>query len=268
VNTDIDVQAYAAALRTADISIQPYQVGALSTFVAAAKANGYWTDLIEVYPFCGDGPVAPLYKLKTHSSLSRLMAWTALGPGNFGEQHVSPRTGATSNSLGSAQLYAIATGLTPATHLASNSSVSLGVVLHSMSSVIGYEMGCTGGSSTNFFAFRFNQSAVGGMEVGTGEVSPSLSSTSGSGFYIGSRTGAAVHKMFYNGAQVASNTVAPAALCTNPFTIMGCGLDGGYNTTLHRQMFGFVGNGLTDAKCVAMGADVLTLMKNLRRAIK
>lgn len=252
----------------AGLSIATEQVNALSTFVRSAKANGYWDDLVEVYPFCGTTLSAQLYKLKVHSSLSRAMTWTN-GAGST-DALCSPRTGMSSNAPSGSGLTAISTGLVPATHLASNASLSFGFVLTGMNAVATNDLGCgqtAGGTAMNA---RCNVTPA-WVEFGICEAAFNTVTTAGvSGFYIGTRTattGAGCVDLYRNGTSIGGANVTATALPSQTFTLFGRNYDGTSNQTAHRQSFAFIGNGLTAAKCSNFSTDVAVLWRTLRRVL-
>jgi hypothetical protein len=272
VNTDLDVQNYVAALRGANLSIDESSIAALATFVASAKANGYWNSLVEVYPFCGDTLAAQLYKLKAHASLSRVLTWTN-GVGST-DALCAPRSGITSNNLAGAGSTLLDSGLVPATHLASNISVSFGLAVSPQSVATGYEMGCYSVAGSQAFALA--------VDISINTVVAACGSTGGwdmshavgarpSGFYIATRTaasGASSQVLYRNGSAATSASTAAVALPTIKMGVCGRQLDGtSWQQSAHRQAFAFVGNGLDAATAATFSNDVAILLKNLRRVL-
>lgn len=263
MNTDSDVQAYVAALRSANLNISAHQVDALSEFASSAKAAGYWDSLLEVYPFCGDSMAAMQYKLKFVSSVGRTMAWTATDGST--NALCTPRTGMTSNDQSGSVATALNTGLIPSTHF--QSTYTIGMAFTSMSSGSSFEMGC------------YNTPQTSGIHIvsGSGAVQASLSTNTGfdlvsgttDGLFVCSRqaaSGASALVMYRNGVLAASNTTAFVANPTNGFFLMGRKTDSGNGQpTRNRQLFAFVSNLLTTAQVTSMNADAAVLLRNLRR---
>ncbi len=61
---DPDAQAYFDAIVSAGSTISAPQQAAVNTFCLAAKAGNYWTNLLEINPFCGSSLAGALVKLK------------------------------------------------------------------------------------------------------------------------------------------------------------------------------------------------------------
>lgn len=264
MNTDPEVQAYVAALRRAGLLISAHQVAALAEFCSSARSNGYWNNLLEVYPFCGETMAAMQFKLKTISTLPLQMAWTS-GDGSS-DALCAPRTGMTSNTPSGAGASNLSSGVIPSTHFSAD-NYSYGLALQQMNAASSYEMGNFSTADLAGISLRVNTTLnFVDANVGTGAFNITYNAGGAvGGFYHVNRSSSTSQILYKNGVNVASSSVATVARPVNLFTVFGRNFDGAAQLPSNRQHFAFCGTSFTPAQAALFGADVAVLLRSLRR---
>jgi hypothetical protein len=247
--SDPDAQAFIDAASITDST----QISAVNQLVLDLKGYGVWDKCKAIYPILGGSASSHAVNLKTPGTynLTFSTGWT----------HAS--TGMTSNGTGFSNTnFNTSTQSTlNSTHLsyysrtadAISSSFEIGNVITSNS----FGLSCGYGNVAYSDQYNYNTARV------------SQANTDARGFYIGTRTTSAIHKLFKNGNQFGTTNTGASGTFNNLVIYIGAYNNNGTASTnsVKQCAFASIGDGLTDTEAAdfytAVQAYQTTLSRNV-----
>jgi hypothetical protein len=261
-SVDADAQAWADAVTLAGGTYSAGDLTAMSAFITAAKANGYWTKLTCFGPLMGGQLTAALVQYKSG-------VWAPATNVNFVSGDYTRATGLTGNGT----TKYLNTGFIPSvsntlndTHLAayvrSSTAANGGTAIGALNS--------TGQMLALNFPFSDGVAYSDQYNISNGRISvPAL--TAPFGFGVGSRLAAANHAVYRNGASIGTSATATALGTLPNVALFVCALNnnGGGATQFAATPIGMYsgGPGLTGTDATNYNTDIQTLMTALGRNV-
>lgn len=220
---DSDAQAYFTAL--------PSDPGttfkdAWNTFVVSAKADGYYTKFIALYPLPGTS--------------AGNNAVNAKNPGTFDITWSGTITHDSNGFTGNGGAVHGSTGITPSTHMTLNDT-HLAVYCRTTAASSNPDMGCIATDRINL-ACRIGSNAI----TEHGSVFIVSANSDGQGFFVTSRRSNTDLELYKNGSSMATNTSAGGGSLPN--TVLAVGGSQGQGGSNHNIAFASAGSGLTDTE--------------------
>lgn len=261
IGIDLDVKSWLTDLRLNGLNASPLEVIALSRFVKRARANGYWTKLLEVYPFCGTSLAASMYKLKYPSGLTRALTWGGAKLGSFpDEKYYNSRFGF--KGAGD-QNYMMTSDFIPSINIASSASTYISVrVRYPNENDLNQNENLFGNNGTpGALSISLNSNSFQTQLNHTANISASDGNDQYGHLQANRRDGNIY--FFRDGVSMGGATPqAPTGLATQVMNATG---RANFQEGTYIYSFGSIGEGFLDADCEALGADVVILMNDLRR---
>lgn len=255
---DPETLGYQNRINAAGSSIGYQSLRLTDQLIRGLKTDGLRSSMVDVWPCAGTTLAGALVKLIYPSSDISSLINTNFSDGNYSES-VGLTGDGTSKYLN--------TQLVPGTHLSSDSSVHLSLHGNSTNAASATEMGANDG--TNQFSLILkngNLLIFDNFDNTTTRIS--ATNNNAIGFCVGSRTSNADARIYRNGDEVGSKTVA---LNTRPaiplyvFARNNSSTAGGLtNRTLS---FYSIGSGLSPTQVKALTARVQTYQKGLGRSV-
>jgi hypothetical protein len=257
-----EVLAYASNIVSASATISFADASAVDRFAKAAKANGYWTKLLEVGPMAGDSLTAARVKLKAYTGISTLLTNVGFVSGDYiatvgitGGSSKYLRTGFNANSYGNQNIglgVFVNDEFIPGTEFPIGLTTAVSPFLNFLflggSGVRTYN----GSSSANIQMFTVN-----GWQIGAGK-----------GFYHSERASSTSFKTFFNGVLGQTYTSVEAPTPANQDIYLMAGNAGGSAGSYFTNALSFytIDDGtLSDANALSLANDVRQLERELRR---
>jgi hypothetical protein len=191
---DADVQAFLVATGITDATI----VNALCTLVSSAKTNGWWTACNAIYPFVGGTATTHKFNLKNPADTNAAFRLLFTG----GVTHNA--NGVTGNGINASANTFLTQNLLSvnSTHISTYSRTN---VLETS-----IDIGCTGNIVSGSLSGLHHSPRFTGLDAvyrqnlnGT----PTAVNTDSRGFYLSTRQGATLSKMFKNGTQIITSAL-------------------------------------------------------------
>jgi hypothetical protein len=249
--SDADAQAFVTAANIVD----QVEANAINNLVIGLKADSLWTKMKAVYPFVGGTSTSTTYNLKNTAQYQ--ITWN--GGWTWNSNGV---TGNGSNSFAN-------TGFNPNSAFSTNDSAHLSLYSRTNSAASAYvDFGATNGAgSSTALNSAYTNSALSLLHNGGTGISTSNTNTQG--FYLGSRTTSAIHKLFKNSAQIGSTDTTSAG--TRPNLNLYLGAYNVNNSALYHTnrnyAFASIGDGLTDTEATNLNSRVTTFQTTLNRNV-
>lgn len=250
-SVDPDAQAFITAAGIVD----QVEANAINNLVIGMKADGLWTKMKAVYPFVGGTSTSTTYNLKNTAQYQ--ISWN--GGWTWNSNGV---TGNGSNSFAN-------TGFNPNSAFSTNDSAHLSLYSRTNSAASAYvDFGATNGAgSSTALNSAYTNSALSLLHNGGTGISTSNTNTQG--FYLGSRTTSAIHKLFKNTAQIGSTDTTSAG--TRPNLNLYLGAYNVNNSALYHTnrnyAFASIGDGLTDTEAANFYTAVQAFQTTLGRQV-
>ena len=247
--SDADAQAFVTNAGIVD----QVEANAVNNLVIGLKADGLWIKMKAVYPFVGGTSTSTTYNLRNTAQYQ--ISWN--GGWTWNSQGV---TGNASNSFAN-------TGFNPNSAFSTNDSAHLSLYSRTNSAASAYvDFGATNGAgSSTALNSAYTNSALSLLHNGSTGISTSNTNTQG--FYVGSRTTSAIHKLFKGAVQIGSTDTTSAGTRPNLNLYLGA-----YNVnnialyhTNRNYAFASIGDGLTDADVTNLNSRVTTFQTTLNR---
>ena len=249
----------AAAFLTAASITDPTITSAIDTLVVDLKDYGIWTKMKALYPFVGGTSSTHKWNLKDPRDLDaafRLVfngGWTHSANGIIGNN---------TNSFAD-------TKFNPNSAFSTNDSAHLSLYSRTNSATSSYvDFGATDtiGKATALNS-AYTNSALSLLHNGSTGISTSNTNTQG--FYVGSRTTSAIHKLFKGGVQIGSTDTTSAG--TRPNFNLYLGAYNVSNSALYHTnrnyAFASIGDGLTDTEASNLYTKVQAFNTTLNRQV-
>lgn len=246
---DSNVAAFVLAQNNAGQTLTSTEIGALNTFVLAAKLHGYWSSFLAFYPVVGGTATSHSFNLVDPTTFQIIWGGTII-------HDVNGITGDGITSLGN-------TGIIPGTIPSFVNSLAFGVYNRSSfaTGVAIYAFTGTGVGIIPHFSdgnAYFDNGTSARMAIAAG------SSPGPLGLQTSSRISAAVNAGFQRATKITSNTNAQGTLDANFFFIFS---QNGGNVSAANLTTVFVGNGITDAQIVDFNTDIQIMQTTLSRQV-
>jgi len=253
---DPDAQAFITAAAITD----PTQQAAINTLVVDLKGYSIWTKMKALYPFVGG--TATTHKFNLKNPLDTNAAYRILWNGDVTHSSNGILGGGV-NGFGN-------TNLVPSVAL-TNNSLSLTVYSRTSSANARTEMGC---STTSFLPIiGLNVRGVNGTVFDGYDFTAhrlQVANSDGTGLYSGNILTSTNQKIYKNGIQVASNTIAQTQSqpTVQPIYILARNDSGTASNYSDKNLaFASIGDGLTDTDATNLNTRVTTFQTSLNRNI-
>lgn len=255
--TDPDASVWAAAVTAAGGTYSQSTLGAVSTFTRAAKSAGYWSKLTRINLFCGNQLAAALVPLKVGGGNATDTNF------NFVSGDYTEATGLTGNTT----TKYLDTGLNVSTLTLNDTHMAV----YNRSSVLAAVIPIGATDGTNFFQMLapFTDGKLySDQYIGTtGRVSSSVFAGP-FGFLVGSRTAAAAHAVYRNGASIGSNATSGGALFARSVYVFAQNNVGTPASWSNYPLGAYsIGAGLTAAEVTAYNTHMQACMTALGRNV-
>lgn len=247
--SDADAQAFVTNAGIVD----QVEANAINNLVIGLKADSLWTKMKAVYPFVGGTSTSTTYNLRNTAQYQ--ITWN--GGWTWNSNGV---TGNGSNSFAN-------TGFNPNSAFSTNDSAHLSLYSRTNSAASAYvDFGATNGAgSSTALNSAYTNSALSLLHNGSTGISTSNTNTQG--FYVGTRTTSAIHKLFKGAVQIGSTDTTSAGTRPNLNLYLGA-----YNVnnialyhTNRNYAFASIGDGLTDTDVTNLNSRVTTFQTTLNR---
>ena len=259
-SADPDAAAWAAAVTANSGTYSGTTLAAVDTFTKAAKASGYWTKLNRINLFAGDQLAACLVPLK-------------VGGGNATDTNVNFVAGDYSEATGltgNGSTKRLRTGLIPSASLTLNDTHL--AVYNRAANATGGQIGIGADDGVNFlqtysplstgtfYSDQYNSSGSGGRVSGA-VVAPYR-------LLVASRTAAAAHAIYKDGASVASSATSGGVLPAFELYVFAANSSGTANQFTAMPFGAYsIGAGLTAADVTAYNAHMQAFQQALGRQV-
>jgi hypothetical protein len=255
---DADVQAFLAATGITDSTI----VNALCTLVSNAKTNGWWTVCNAIYPFVGGTATTHKFNLKNPADTNAAFRLLFTGGVTNNANGVTGNgINASANTFLTQDLLSVNT-----THISTYSRTNV--------DELSVDIGCLGNlvlgaSSGLHHSPRYT--GLGAFYRQNLNGAPAVANTDSRGFYLSTRQGATLSKMFKNGTQIITSAlpVLNASPMADPIKILSL-----ENSIIVSQFystrniaFATIGAGVSDSLAAQMYADIQTFQTSLGRNV-
>ena len=250
---DVDAQAFITATGITDTT----QKNAVNQLTIDLKFYNIWTKVLALYPFIGGTASTHKYNLKNPldtNSAFRLQffgGWTHSSNGALpnGTAYANTFINSSSNlTLNSTHLsyYSRTADATP-------SSMEMGNIISSNSLILG----CGFGNVAYSDQYNYNTARI------------SQANTNAQGFYVGTRTTSAIHKLFKNGSQFGSTNTGASGTFNNLVIYLGASNNNGVAATYSSKQCAFssVGSGLSDTEASNFRTAVQAFNTTLGRQV-
>jgi hypothetical protein len=257
---DSDATAWAAAVTANSGTYSAGTLTAINDFCVAAKANGYWSDLLRINPFAGDQLAAALVPLKVGAGDAVDTAVGIVGG------HYTEATGITALN-GS---YYLRTGFLTTSLTTNDTHYGVYDRTALQHNNVGIGSLKTGQSST-LFRPAYSGGALADMyDTGSGRlVSPADGYPAG--MMVGVRSAAAVAVVYQNGVATVTADPGGGTIGTNDleFYVFTGNVDGSAGGSSDEQTLGgyFIGTALTAQQAADFYTDWQALMTALGRNV-
>jgi hypothetical protein len=256
--------ADALAFITAATITNPTQQSAIDTLVKALKSANIWNKMKALYPMVGGTAAQHRFNLKDPRTVNAAFYLAFFGGGTHSANGYQPN----GNSYANTFLVPNTTLTQWNTHLSYYSRTTARTSTN-------IEMGSYDGTSTNLFSLilpRTNglTSCTMYSQATSTDEARTTSGTTGSGFYLGTRTSisASTHKLFRNNSLMATASTSAGVLQSDTMYIGA--LHSGVNASFYSAKecaFASIGDGLTDTEAANLYTAVQAYQTTLGRAI-
>ena len=254
ITYDTDAQAFFDRVVTNGGTISTATKGYVNTFVLAAKANGYWSDIQRINLFCGDQLAACLTPLKING------AETSDNNVNFVSGDYTEATGLAGNGT-SKRLY---TDLTGNANGDANGHLCAVVATESGSTGVWLGANTTDLSGSNRNAI-FGDSGTTLRYDYTGDTNNVSVTSDMLGIIVGSRVSGSDSRLFRNGSQVGSTqTSNGSGVTSRNFEVFSMGDALWFGGTLRGYS---IGTGMTAAEVASFTTDLEAFNDSLGRGV-
>jgi hypothetical protein len=256
--SDADVQAFLTATGITDATI----INALCTIVSNAKTNGWWTVCNAIYPFVGGTATTHKFNLKNPADTNAAFRLLFTG----GVTHNA--NGVTGNGINASANTFLTQNLLSvnSTHIStySRTNVQEGSI----------DIGCAGnlvlGSLSGLHQSpRFT--GLGAFYRQNLNGTPAVANTDSRGFYLSTRQGATLSKMFKNGTQIITSTLpvlnaSPVADSIKILSMENSVFVSQFYST-RNIAFATIGAAVSDALAALMYTDIQAFQTALSRQV-
>lgn len=243
-------------------TISEGSVDAIEKFVQDCKGNGIWAKLLEVAPFAGGNLNAALVKLVYPAGIAGVITNVNFVSGDYVE------TGASGGLNGDGLTKYLNTGWNAQTHLTDAAHFSF-YLRDDLSGASG-NRACLGALSggDHYWLGALTPASAGSFRFG-GTITAASGEPFNKGFYLGSRINTTDSRIYKNGVLMETKTNAVTHARPNlglyAFAFNNAGAAGALLPG--RGSFYSIGQALSDAEAASLNEAVVTLQRNLNRAV-
>lgn len=256
--SDADVLAFLVATGITNATI----INALCTLVSSAKTNGWWTVCDAIYPFVGGTATTHKFNLKNPADTNA--AFRLLFSGGITHN----ANGVTGNGINGSAFTFLNQNLLSvnSTHISTYSRTNV--------QDNGIDIGCAGiivSGSLNGLHHSPRFTGLGAFYRHNLNGTPAASNLDSRGFYLSTRQGAALSKMFKNGTEIIQSSLPVLSASPSSDVIKILSME---NTVFVNQFysirniaFATIGAAVSDALSAQMYTDIQTFQTALSRQV-